>query len=102
MTKNQRLTIYKQMLASTKTKRIQSNYPTYYNFCGALWKINVYYSIEDFPELMAYKPKHKYVARYYKRGRLVNRRNTDFWWSPYSYNIRVRILEEIINNMKKS
>lgn len=102
ITKNQRLLIYKQMLVNIRRKHIEWTYRNYHNFCGALWDINSRYDIEDFPELMAYKPKTMYTVRQYRKGILVNRRNTVYWWSPYNFNKRVRILEEIIENMEKS
>lgn len=50
--------------------------------------------IEDFPELMAYKPKHIYIKRRYIRGYLV----IGYWWSPNNYKKRIQVLEEIINS----
>ena len=95
MTKKQRFDIYRDML-----KQYVDGYARGKGFCTALCRSNYIGvpRIENFPELMAYKPKHMYVKRRFIRGYLISSQKIGYWWSPSNYKKRIQILEEIINS----
>lgn len=93
-TKKQRLDIYIRMLERLN----QSTHPSLMCYCYLLSRLlPTFIEIKDFPELMAYKPK-----TYYGNRKAGFYRHTRYWWSPHNYKKRIQVLEEIINNMKKS
>jgi len=84
--KYKRLKIYKEML-----RRFQSKaWDSFAGFCFMIMGFhndNFHYNIEDFPELMEYKPTH----------------NRPYWWrtGTRGRNIRIAVLQEIIKEMSK-
>lgn len=92
MTHKKRLAIYKKML-----RFLKRSLPAFrLGFCSYLLIYLVDSKIQEFPELMAYKPKKNYRHKRFGRFEI-----TSYWWSPYNRKKRIQILEEIITSMSK-
>ena len=66
---------------------ITEHYEKVYNFCAHIDRVakTTQYSIEDFPELYAQKPKTGWKEEY------------AFWWSPFSPKSRLKAVERAIS-----
>lgn len=98
LTKQQRLKVYERML-----KILKNNYGSiyYYGLCTALQKAQRrphIFKIEDYPELIALKPKKYSFRKFYMR--LTG--NSVWWWPPQWQKLRQRKLKKIIKQLEKS
>lgn len=85
LTNNQKIDIYEKMIEIIEEK---SN-----GFCSAFLGVTRYNDkdmLKVLPELKKYKP-HETIIKYYK----------SFWFNKYDYEIRLEILKDIIENLKK-
>lgn len=91
MTKKERLQVYKDILDQFKTLNSNRGFCT--GIIRAKSRINLTIStdIEEYPELMAYKPKKYYIDK--------NKFHTSYWWSPNNTKHRIEVLEKIIKSM---
>lgn len=99
MKKRLRIEVYKKMVVV-----LRHNY--YIGFCGAIDQV-LYFDrmanpelsnkIQDYPELMKYKPKRFWTFIMRKRA------NTFFWWpnNPDGARLRIKILKEIIQKYEQ-
>lgn len=85
-TKKQRLVIYKDMLTLLILRKEENTRPA--SLCALIWALKSnHWEIGYFPELMKYKPEE------YVHG--------VFWFSPGDYDIRIKVLNEIIAKMSE-
>lgn len=93
MNKKERNAFYKTMLENYKKSiKDQRNF----GFCSLIWELSPpenddFYHIEDFEELMAYKPE----VFYYWTG-IKTSDSSQFWFLISDTESRIQILEKII------
>lgn len=78
-----RLNVYKKMQSNCKEHK---RFHTFYGFCFSLSNLD---KIENYPELMKFKPN----IPYYKQSA--------YWFYYYNYDIRLHILDIIIKEVKE-